>query len=70
MGSQALDVAQPSALELAQGNGMRLWLNPCSADPVTGALDDREAAPQCQLTSYRTFIYGATRLVAALRHKQ
>lgn len=70
MGSQALDVAQPSALELAQGNGMRLWLKPCSADPVTGALDDRGAAPQCQLTSYRTFIYGATRLVAALRHKQ
>jgi len=70
IGPQALDVGQPAALEQAQGDGSRLRLKPCSADALTGLPDDRGAAPQCQLTSYRTFVYGATRLVAALPHKQ
>ncbi len=70
IGPQALDVGQRAALEQAQSDGSRLRLKPCSADALTGLPDDRGAAPQFQLTSYRTFVYGATRLVAALPHKQ
>lgn len=62
---EALDVGQPPAAELPQGDGLRiksLW-----ADVLAGDPHYREAAPQFKLTSYLTSMYGATRLVAALR---
>lgn len=62
---EALDVLQPPAAELPQGDGLRiksLW-----ADALAGDPHHREAAPQYKLTSYITLLYGATRLVAALR---
>ncbi len=63
---EALDVGQPPAAELARGNGSCLGVK-SSTDEWTGELDDREAAPQCKLTSFRAFLFGATRFVAALR---